>query len=124
MSASRKTFAAIAETAPDFRPGYQTFLADGQGEDIPWYVAMGQLARYIVEAYQQGRTEHFQGLFSAVEFALQNGGEEIQTLVCVGLLEGIQNIALSRNLGLGAFRPWLGPRSLAAWEEIDWGWKG
>ncbi len=80
ISASREAFEAIIATVPDFQPRYQTFLADWQGEDTPWYLAMGELAHYIVESYEQGNTAQYQELFSAVEHVLQSGDAEIQNL--------------------------------------------
>lgn len=104
-------------TVPDFQPRYQTFLADWQGEDTPWYLAMGELAHYIVESYEQGNTAQYQELFSAVEHVLQSGDAEIQNLIWVGLLDDIQNIASHRSFGPDMFRAWLGPQSLVAWDE-------
>src|SRR5215472_8625911 len=97
MSAGREAFETIIATVPDFQPRYQKFLVDWQGEDIPWYLAMGELAHYIVEAYEQGDTAQYQELFSAVERVLTNGDSEVQSLIWVGLLEDIQNIASHRN---------------------------
>jgi hypothetical protein len=121
MSASREAFETIIATVPDFNPKYQTFLADWQGEDTPWYLAMGKLAHYIVESYEQGNTAQYQNLFSAVELVLQNGDSEIQNLIWVGLLEDIQNIASHRSFGPNVFRVWLRPQSLIAWDEVNRG---
>jgi len=121
MSASREAFETIIATVPDFQPRYQTFLADWQGEDTPWYLAMGELAHYIVDAYEQANTSLYEELFSAVEHVLQSGDAEIQNLIWVGLLEDIQNIASHRSFGPDVFRVWLGPQSLIAWDEVDRG---
>ncbi|HET9321033.1 MAG TPA: hypothetical protein VFO27_14695, partial [Bryobacteraceae bacterium] len=76
---------------------------------------------YIVEAYEQGNTTQYQKLFSAVERVLQNGDREVQNLIWVGLLEGIQNIASHRSFGADVFCAWLGPQTLIAWDEINRG---
>jgi len=117
MSASREAFETIIATVPDFQPKYQSFLADWQGEATPWYLAMGELAHYVVDAYEQDHTTQYSNLFPAVERVLQNGGEEVQNLIWVGLLEDIQNIASHRSFGPDVFIPWLGPQSLIAWNE-------
>jgi hypothetical protein len=44
MAARREAFETIIATVPNFQPRYQNFLADWQGEDTPWYLAMGKLA--------------------------------------------------------------------------------
>jgi hypothetical protein len=123
MSASREAFETIIATAPDFQPTYQRFLADWQGEDTPWYLAMGELAHYVVEAYGQGNAAQCQKLFSTVERVLQNGDSEVQNLIWVGLLEDIQNIASHRSFGPDVFRAWLGPQTLIAWDEVNRGMK-
>jgi len=121
ISTSREAVETIIATVPDFEPRYQRFLAEWQGEDTPWYLAMGELAHYIVESYEQGTTAQYQKLFSAVEHVLQNGDGEIQNLIWVGLLEDIQNIASHRSFGPDVFRVWLGPQSLIAWDEVNRG---
>ena len=121
MSASREAFETIIATAPDFRPTYERFLADWQDEDTPWYLAMGELAHYVVEAYGQGDAAQCQKLFSAVEHVLQNGDSEVQNLIWVGLLEDIQNIASHRSFGPDVFRALLGQQSLIAWDEVNRG---
>jgi hypothetical protein len=94
---------------------------DWQGEDTPWYLAMGELAHYVVEAYGQGDAAQCQKLFSAVEGVLQNGDSDVQNLIWVGLLEDIQNIASHRSFGPDVFRAWLGPQTLIAWDEVNRG---
>jgi hypothetical protein len=121
MSASQEAFETIIATVPDFQPKYQSFLADWQGEDTPWYLAMGELAHYAVEAYEKGDTTQYQKLFSAVERVLRNGDSEVQNLIWVGLLEDIQNIASHRSFGPDVFRSWLGPQTLIAWDEVNRG---
>jgi hypothetical protein len=123
MSANREAFETIIATVPDFQPRYQKFLVHWHGEDIPWYLAMGELAHYIVEAYEQGDTSRYQELFSAVERVLTSGDSEVQNLIVVGLLEDIQNIASHRSFGPDVFRGWLGPQSLIAWDELNRGWQ-
>jgi hypothetical protein len=80
---------------------------------------MGELAHYIVEAYEQGDTTKYLELFSSIERVLGNGDGEVQNLIWVGLLEDIQNIASHRSFGADVFRVWLGPKSLHAWNEIN-----
>jgi uncharacterized protein (DUF433 family) len=121
MAARQEAVETIIATVPDFQPRFQRFLADWQGEDTPWYLAMGELAHYIVESYEQGNTAQFQKLFSTVESVLQNGDGEIQNLISVGLLEDIQNIASHRSFSLDVFRVYLGPQSLIAWDEVNRG---
>lgn len=121
VSPSQEAFETILTAVPDFQPRYQRFLSDWQGEDTPWYLAMGELAHYVIETYEEGDTTHYQELFSAVERVLQNGDSEVQNLIWVGLLEAIQNIASNQSSSPDVFRAWLGPQSLIAWDEVSRG---
>jgi len=112
MSATRVAFETIIAAVREFRPRWHEFLSDWRAEEIPWYLAMGELAHYVVEAYQRGNTGQFTDLFSAVESVLQNPDREIKNLVWVGLFENMQNVASHRAFGSPVFRNWLGPQSL------------
>lgn len=108
ISVSQEAFETIVATVPDFQPRCQTFLAEWQGEDTPCYLAMGELAHYIVESYEQGDTAQYQELFPAVEHVLQNG--EIQNLIWVGLLEDL--IAWDEvNRGMQKVAEWAAQKS-------------
>jgi hypothetical protein len=117
----REAFESIILTVPGFQRRYQKFLADWQDQDTPWYLAMGELAHYIVETYEQGDTTKYLDLFSSIERVLGDGDSEVQNLIWVGLLEDIQNIASRRSFSADVFRVWLGPKSLHAWNEINRG---
>jgi hypothetical protein len=119
ISRNQEAFETIIATVPDFQPQHQKFLAEWQGEDTPWYLAMGELAHYIVECYERKDTSRYEELFSKVERVLENGDSEVQNLIWVGLLEDIQNIASHRSFGPDVFRVWLGQQSLIAWDQIN-----
>jgi hypothetical protein len=121
MSTSRDTFESIIAVLPDFQPRWQSFQAERQGQETPWYLAMGELAHYIVKSYERGDTTRFEDLFSAVEAVLQNNDTEVQNLVHVGLFKAIQNISSHRTFGATVFLQWLGPRSAVVWNEADIG---
>ena len=116
MSASREAFETIIAAVPEFQPRWQKFQLDWQAEETPWYLAMGELAHYVVEAYELENIAQFKDLFSAIELVLQSADSEVQNLIWVGLFEDIQNIASHRSFGASVFRPWLGPRSLIVWQ--------
>ena len=121
MSASREAFETIIAAVPEFRPRWQKFLGQWQGQEIPWYLAMGELAHYVVELFEGGDLAQFKELFSAVESVLHHADREVQNLIWVGFFEDIQNIASHRSFGASVFRKWLGPQSLKAWDEVDRG---
>jgi hypothetical protein len=121
MSANQEAFETIIAAVPEFRPRWQAFLEDWHGKETPWYLAMGELAHYVVEVYERGDLAQFKDLFSAVESVLRDAESDLQNLIWVGLFENIQNIASHRSFGASVFRPWLGPQSLIAWDEVDRG---
>ena len=121
MPTSREAIETIIATIPDFRPRWQKFLEDWQGEETPWYLAMGEIAHYVVHEYEQGDRAQLVPFFSAVELILGDADSELQNLIWVGLFEDIQNIASHRSFGSGVFRDLLGPQSLIAWNEVDRG---
>jgi hypothetical protein len=121
MSASRQALETIIATIPAFHQRWQAFLEYWQGEETPCYLAMGEIAHYVVDEYEKGNQDQFKGLFSTVESVLLNDDEELQNLIWVGLFENIQNIASHRTFDADVFRAWLGPQSLIAWDEVDRG---
>ncbi len=123
MSTVREAMESIIATAPDFGPDWERFQSEWVGEEFPWYLAMGELAHHIVNAYESERRGQFTAFFSAVESVLGRADPEVENLVAVGLFEDIQNIASHRSFGAEPFRDWLGPRSLALWEQIELGWQ-
>lgn len=93
----------------------------GEGQPSPLYLAMGELAHYIVDAYVRGNTAEFGELFAAIEVALQEENTELHSLLSVGLFEDIQNISSHRTFDSKSFRHWLGRESLRAWDQVDAG---
>ena len=117
---NREQLESIAVAVPGFRETWEKFLEQWRTEaSPPWYLAMAELAHYVVESYAQRRTAEFPDLFAAIEVVLQNPNPELESLITVGLFEDIQNIASHRDFGFAVFRQWLGPRSLIVWEEVD-----
>jgi hypothetical protein len=113
---------AIIGAAPNFRARWEKFLEEWKSEErFPWYVGFGELAYYIVESYELGKTDEFSHFFETIEDTLQNADPELQNLIAVGLFEDIQNVSSHRDFGAAPFRRWLGPRSGALWDQIDEG---
>jgi hypothetical protein len=88
-------------------------------EETPWFLAMGDLASYVVESYERGDLAEFPNLFKAVENGLLSGDESLKELLTIGLFEDLQNVASHHTCGPSTFRQWLGERSLAVWDKVD-----
>ena len=120
MAVNRQDVEKMVMTAPGFLKSFQEFLHEWEEESsLPWYLAMSNLAHYVVESYERGITDEFPNLFAAVESLLCKSEPELKDLITVGLFEDIQNIASHRDFGANPFRQWLGPRSVIAWNEAD-----
>ncbi len=78
MPTSREAIETIIATIPGFRPQWQRFLEDWQGEATPWYLVMGEIAHYVVDEYEKGDQAQLITFFSAVELILGNADSELQ----------------------------------------------
>jgi len=120
MPVNRQDVESIVVAVPGFRSSFQEFLQEWAPDGpLPWYVAMSELAHYVVESYGRGITAEFPDLFATVEALLSQADPELENLIAVGLFEDIQNIASHRDFGAQPFRKWLGSRSLVVWDEVD-----
>jgi hypothetical protein len=120
MPVNRQDVENIVATVPGFRKSFQTFLEQWEPEGpLPWYLAMSELAHYVVESYRRGIMDEFPDLFATIETLLCKSERELENLIVVGLFEDIQNVASHRDFGARPFRQWLGPRSSVVWDEVD-----
>jgi hypothetical protein len=91
---------------------------------FPLYLATAELAHHLIEMLRRGEAEELRQVFALVERLLIEGDEQARNLVCVGLLEDIQNGNLHMDgLKYGPtqpedFRPYLHARSLECWEYL------
>lgn len=119
MSATREAVESIITTVPGFRSRWEAFLNQWGDEDTPWYLAMGDLASYVVESYEDGHVAELRALFNAVETALVSADESLKELVSIGFIEDLQNVASHHAAGAGVFRHWRGVTSLVVWDKIE-----
>ena len=63
MPVSREDMERIIASVPGFRVRWEAFLKESEGEPSPpYYLAMGELAHYIVDDYARGSIEEFPGV--------------------------------------------------------------
>lgn len=91
--------------------------------DLP-YMDIAVFARQLVKSFKEGKTESFPRIFAMIGRLITDGDEEVRGLAIVGLLEPLQNNASWTDFGPKVFVPWLGPKSLAAWHELNQIWDG
>jgi hypothetical protein len=109
---------------PSFIPTWREFIAEWKDDRAgpPLYVALGDLARHLVELLQQGKTEQFDAIFDVVERWHREGEHYVREAATVGLLEGIQNAAEYRGVDPSVFEPWLRPESKRWWDKLNLFW--
>jgi hypothetical protein len=82
------------------------------------------LVDYIVEKLKEERTGDFKAFFEAVEQILENGDENAQELIVVGILEGLQNNCGLENINYHTgFNQWFKPLTQKAWDSLIYLWE-
>lgn len=83
------------------------------------YLDAGWVVAHLADRLAAGDTADFGAAFALIEDLIRRGDRYVVDLTVVGYLEGLQSSAVTQ-LGLDpeAFRPWLGPKSVAAWESL------
>ena len=83
------------------------------------YLAMDELADFLVDSYEKADTGSFPDVFRVIEDYLETGDEELENLVQVGIFETLQNVASHRSFGFKVFERWLEPRARPVWKRAD-----
>lgn len=124
MIGKDEMMSVLVIACPTFAPEWQAFLDEwrDQKEDLPLYIALGQLARHLCGMLAQGDTATFPSFFQAVERLHVQGDKYVREAACVGLLEDLQNLDLHSGTKPEQFRPYLGTESERCWSELNRFW--
>jgi hypothetical protein len=116
----------LLDACPSFAPAWDEFLSDWQDErnDLPLYLALGDLARHLCALLAVGKTETFPAVFAAVERLITEGDSYVEEAIVIGLLEGLQNANLHTGTTPEQFRPFLGPEGACFWDALNEFWNG
>ncbi len=121
MVAKGEMMAVLLDACPSFQPAWEVWLAEWaeSAGDLPLYLALSEFARHLIGMLERAETKSFPAIFRAVERLQVEGEHYVREAAIVGLLEDLQNL----NLYAGGtepeqFRPFLGPQSVAAWDEL------
>lgn len=109
----------IVAVAPGFAPRWESFKRRWEEEPLPLYLAMGELADYLVGSFSSGSTEELPAVFALLEQHLESDDLELHNLIVVGLFEVLQNLGSQEPFDLAVFEQWLGPIGTRKWHEID-----
>ena len=116
-------FVALLAADPNFTDSWQSFLEEWEEEaEKPLYLALGELARYLIQQLECGETTYFDAIFGVVELWHIHGDLYVRQAASVGLLEGLQNSNLHRTTQPSDFKPWLRPESMRWWLKVERFW--
>ncbi|WP_076859699.1 DUF7674 family protein [Bradyrhizobium mercantei] len=126
MITKNDMFDPMLVACPAFVPAWHAFVNEWEGseDDLPYYVALGDLAHHLVEQLDAGATQNFEAVFDVVERWHCQGDSYVKEAATIGLLEGIQNISLNRGTDPRRFEFWLKPESKRRWDELSRFWNG
>lgn len=118
--------AALRVACPSFETAWADHVSDWADDPAArgGYIDTAAFAGHLVSLLERGQTTESQTVFDAVERLYDTGDAGIRYLLTVGLLEAVQNIAANRR-GWdfeARFRSWLGPTSIAEWDELHAFW--
>jgi hypothetical protein len=114
----------LLAACPSARSDWAAHCAEWEDEVPGNYLNVAVFARHIVKSFGRDQLGEFPGFFRLVETMICEGDEEVVSLATVGLIEDLQVLASHERFGAAVFLPWLLPRSLQAWAEIEEAWQG
>lgn len=93
MLVKEEMFKPILEVSDGFRPIWNEFLEEWKDDDeLPQYLALGALARYISKLITESRDEELKSIFAVIERWHLEGDSYVKEAATIGMLEGLQNI--------------------------------
>jgi hypothetical protein len=121
MITQNEVYYSILDACPGFAAIEAEISADGDSD--PLYVVLGRLSDYLVTLYQSGSDSEFRAAVNLIERMHTHGDDYVREAATIGLLEGLQNIAVSRGIDLAALRGHLGPESQRWWDSLNRFWQ-
>lgn len=121
MIAKGQMMAVLLDACPSFHPTWEAWLAEWaeSANDLPLYLALSEFARHLIGMLERSETASFPAVFQAIELLQVEGEHYTREAAVVGLLEDLQNLKLHESgTEPEQFRPFLGPESAAAWDEL------
>lgn len=95
-----------------------------EGEEQLLYIDLANFANHLIELYKANKLDEFVKIFETIELLHTNGDEYVKEAATIGLLEDIQNYALSNNISLDIFVKYLEPESRNWWTNLNDFWNG
>ena len=109
----------LSEACPSFREALAASLREN-GEEL-LYAHAGALADHLLERHKAGDEQTLARAGAFIERLHVEGDPYVHNLATIGFLEGIQNV-WAGALAAEEFKPYLGPVSTKAWEDLNDFW--
>lgn len=115
----------VSDAKLDACPGFAAINAEisADGDSALLYVFLGRLSDYFVTIYQSGPDSELRAAVNLIERMHTHGDDYVREAVTIGLLEGVQNVAVSRGIDLATLRAHLGPESQRWWDSLNRFWQ-
>ncbi|MDO6687236.1 MULTISPECIES: DUF7674 family protein [unclassified Agarivorans] len=93
MIVREEMFQPILEVSDAFRPIWNEFIEEWKDDDeLPQYLALGDLARYISSLISESNIEEVKRIFAVIERWHLEGDSYVKEAATVGILEDLQYI--------------------------------
>ncbi len=92
MISREKMFEPLLKVSEGFRPVCDEFIEEWKdGEELPQYLVLSDLARYISKLIAESREKELKEIFSVIERWHLEGDDYVREAATVGILEDLQN---------------------------------
>lgn len=130
MIKRKDMFEPLLEALPSFRPIREAFVDKWTGNpndhfdapgDLPEYLLLGDLARWLLGRLGSGDTESVQRALTVVERWLLEGDPYVQEAATIGFIETLQNNIDDDEIRQRVF-DLFGPEGQQWWKKLDRFW--
>jgi hypothetical protein len=125
MISRAQMMGSILQVSPSFIPVWNEFVAEyeNEGSELPLYIVLGELARYIALLERRGIEDELQEIFVAIERWHIEGDDYVKEAATIGLLEDLQNTNVVGGADSSGFIRYLGPESKRWWAKVNAFWE-
>lgn len=112
-------FKLILEVSDGFKPVWNEFVSEWKDDaELPQYLALAKLARYISRLVAESRTQELSDIFEVIERWHLEGDDYVREAATVGILEDLQNTNIVGTGVPDKVQKLLLPKSKQQWTKI------
>jgi hypothetical protein len=123
-----KAINLLNDSLTGFKDKWENFIRQEHQEypkDRNDYIDIAEIARNIRDRILLGQTNDFYKFFDNLELILNNCDKDLEELMVVGLIEGIQNVCGGQKINYWTgFDIWLKPTTKKHWDNLIYSWEG